>query len=240
MTSDAHQHHPGRSGHHADRHGDRHGAHPADRPSDPEQFWEQHYGALADDWGTRPNASLVRLVEEHAVVPPRPGAPALDLGAGHGGDAVWLATRGWSVTAVDVSATALARTDALAAARGVGDGVTTERRDLAESMPQGPFTLVTASFFQTPLELDRDAVLHRASRTVSPGGWLLVVDHAAAPSWAEPGHGHEFPTAAETLEGIDLGDGWVIERSDRVTRIGTGPDGQQGELDDNLLVARRL
>ncbi|WP_076261919.1 class I SAM-dependent methyltransferase [Intrasporangium flavum] len=232
MTSDAHQHHPGRSGHHPDRHGDR--------PSDPAQFWEQHYGALAEDWGTRPNASLVRLVEEHAVVPPGPGAPALDLGAGHGGDAVWLAARGWSVTAVDVSTTALGRVDALAAAHAVGDAVTTERHDLAASMPQGPFSLVTASFFQTPLDLDRDAVLHRASRTVGHGGWLLVVDHAAAPSWAGPDHGHEFPTAAETLEGIGLGDGWVVERCERVTRTGTSPEGQQGELVDNLLVARRL
>ena len=232
MTSDLHPRHPDRSGHHHDAH--------AEGPTDPAQFWEQHYDGLADDWGTRPNASLVRLVEEHAVVAPRPGAPALDLGAGHGGDAVWLASRGWSVTAVDVSTTALRRVDALASARGVGDGVTTERHDLAESMPAGPFGLVTASFFQTPLDLDRDAVLHRASRTVSAGGWLLVVDHAAAPSWAGPGHGHQFPTAAETLEGIDLGDGWVVERSERVTRVGTGPDGQQGELVDNLLVARRL
>ena len=236
MTSDAHQHHPGRSGHHPDRHDER----AADRPTDPEQFWEQHYGGLADDWGTRPNASLVRLVEEHAVAPPRPGAAALDLGAGHGGDAVWLAGRGWSVTAVDVSATALARVDALAAAHGVGDAVTTVRHDLAASMPHGPFDLVTASFFQTPLDLDRDEVLHRASRTVSAGGWLLVVDHAAAPSWAGPDHGHVFPTAAETLDGIRLGEGWVVVRSERVTRVGTGPDGQQGELVDNLLVARRL
>ena len=233
MTSDAHQHHPGRSGHH---HADRHG----DGSPDPVQFWEQHYGGLADDWGTHPNASLVRLIDEHAVVPPRPGAPALDLGAGHGGDAVWLAAGGWSVTAVDVTATALGRVEALAAARGVGDRITTERHDLAESMPQGPFTLVTASFFQTPLDLDRDAVLHRASRTVSAGGWLLVVDHAAAPSWAGPDHGHEFPTAAQTLEGIDLGDGWVIERCERITRTGTGPEGQEGELVDNLLAARRL
>lgn len=236
MTSDAHQHHPGRSGHHPDRHDDR----STDRRTDPEQFWEQHYGGLADDWGTRPNASLVRLVEEHAVVPPRPGAAALDLGAGHGGDAVWLAGRGWSVTAVDVSATALARVDALAAAHDVGDAVRTARHDLAASMPQGPFGLITASFFQTPLDLDRDEVLHRASRTVSAGGWLLVVDHAAAPSWAGRDHGHVFPTAAETLEGIRLGEGWVVERSERITRVGTGPDGQHGELVDNLLVARRL
>jgi SAM-dependent methyltransferase len=241
MTSDAQPR--AREGHDDHRHDDhRHDdhRHPDDRPRDPAEYWEQHYGRLADDWGTRPNASLVRLVEEHVVVPPGPGARALDLGAGHGGDAVWLAERGWSVTAVDLSATALGRVDALARARGVRDRVSTERHDLAVSMPDGPFALVTASFLQTPLELDRDAVLHRASLTVTPGGWLLVVDHAAAPSWAPIGHGHEFPTVAATLAAIGLGDGWLVERSERVTRTGTGPDGQKGELLDNLLVARRL
>ena len=54
-----------------------------------QEYWEQHYGARNRIWSGRVNARLAEVVE-----PLRPGR-ALDLGCGEGGDALWLADRGW-------------------------------------------------------------------------------------------------------------------------------------------------
>mgnify|MGYP003784112469 CR=1 FL=1 len=48
-------------------------------------------------WSGRPNG---RLVAEVADLPP---GRALDVGSGEGADAIWLARRGWTVTAVEIS-----------------------------------------------------------------------------------------------------------------------------------------
>ena len=56
------------------------------------------------------------LVEEVATMTP---GIALDLGAGDGRNAIWLAGRGWRVNAVDFSAVAVDRGQALAIAAGV-------------------------------------------------------------------------------------------------------------------------
>lgn len=87
------------------------------------EFWENHYLGTDPRWGTRPNAVLAEVVSALAPV----AGSALDLGCGHGGDALWLASLGWQVRAVDVSATALRRVAEAARAEGVADRVTTAR-----------------------------------------------------------------------------------------------------------------
>ncbi|UUZ43532.1 class I SAM-dependent methyltransferase [Janibacter limosus] len=75
-----------------------------DSPSqNPQEFWEGRYRDAERVWSGRPNPSPVNAVQHLA-----PGK-ALDLGCGEGADAIWLATRGWLVTGVDISATAIAR-----------------------------------------------------------------------------------------------------------------------------------
>ena len=66
-------------------------------------FWDSLYEARPEIWSGNPNHGLV--VEVDTLVP----GLALDVGAGEGADAIWLAGRGWRVTAVDISAVALAR-----------------------------------------------------------------------------------------------------------------------------------
>src|SRR3954466_97215 len=91
------------------------------------EFWEGFYLARPEVWSGRVNPVLAQ--EAADLVP----GTALDLGCGEGGDALWLAQRGWNVTAIDVSATALQRAASHADAQGVGDRITWERHDLAHS-----------------------------------------------------------------------------------------------------------
>src|SRR5690606_18839286 len=73
-----------------------------DPAADPAEWWEAFYREGRGRWSGRPNASVVDETRDLA-----PGT-ALDLACGQGGDAIWLAQRGWTVTAVDISASALA------------------------------------------------------------------------------------------------------------------------------------
>lgn len=81
------------------------------------QFWDDFYAEKDTVWSGKPNALLVRQV---ADLPP---GTVLDLGCGEGGDAIWLAQRGWRVTAVDVSDVALRRGAAHAKEAGVADAI---------------------------------------------------------------------------------------------------------------------
>jgi len=198
-----------------------------------EHYWDEHYATIDLAWGTRPNAVLVEVV---GALAPEPGR-AVDLGAGHGGDALWLASLGWHVTAVDASSVALGRVAASAADAGLADRVTVEQHDLRESMPTGRFDLVTASYLHGPAEFPRTEVLHRAAGLVAPGGLLLVIEHASGAPWMWE-HA-QFPTAQESLASFDLGDGWTVERLDAPRRTATGPDGQVAEVTDNVIAVRR-
>jgi thioredoxin reductase len=77
--------------------------------------WEHRYGG-EQIWSGNPNGTLVH---EAAGLPP---GRALDVGAGEGADAIWLAEHGWEVTANDIARPALDRADAEARRRGLAIG----------------------------------------------------------------------------------------------------------------------
>ncbi|GAA5138895.1 class I SAM-dependent methyltransferase [Pseudonocardia adelaidensis] len=203
-----------------------------------EEFWEERYGDEERVWSGRPNPLLVR-----EVAPLSPGS-ALDLGCGEGGDAIWLAARGWRVTAVDVSATALRRGADHAREAGVAEAIRWERHDLSRSFPEGAFDLVSAQFLHSPVaaEGEREAILRRAAAAVAPGGVLLVAGHAGWPSWQEvPPFEHHFPTTGEVLGALELEPRrWVVELEEVVERELPDPDGRPGHRTDNVLRVRRL
>jgi SAM-dependent methyltransferase len=87
---------PGTSAADPEDHDHAHGGHR--EPGNDALHWNERYAATDRLWSAEPN----RTVEE--VVGPLPPGRALDLGAGEGRHAVWLARRGWRVTAVDFSA----------------------------------------------------------------------------------------------------------------------------------------
>ena len=74
---------------------------------------------------------------------------AIDLGTGEGRNAIWLAERGWQVTAVDFSAAGLARAGRLAAERGVS--VDWVQADLLDYQPApGRYDLVLIAYIHLP------------------------------------------------------------------------------------------
>ncbi|TDC72429.1 class I SAM-dependent methyltransferase [Streptomyces hainanensis] len=204
--------------------------------NDSASFWEKHYSRLDARWGTTANTVLTGLV---GALAPTPGT-ALDLGCGHGGDAIWLAARGWDVTAVDIAPTALARVAEAARGAGVGDRVHPARHDLARTFPAGEFDLVSATYFHTPVDIPRAQVLRRAAEAVAPGGLLLVVEHASVAPWSwQAGEDVRFPTAEEALAALDPGEGWRTERCHSPRRTATGPQGRRATVTDNVLALRR-
>lgn len=140
------------------------------RPSGVQTEWDARYGDGEPLWSGDPNGSLV--VEMADATPGR----ALDVGAGEGGDAIWLAERGWSVSAVDVSARALARLQAEADRRDLD--VSVVQRDANDPAPYGDerYDLVSlqyGSFSRTPEQRGLRSLLE----AVTIGGTLLVVAH---------------------------------------------------------------
>ncbi|PJJ54256.1 methyltransferase family protein [Mumia flava] len=208
-----------------------------DPTTDPTAFWEDRYRDSDRIWSGNPNPLLVREASDLS-----PGT-ALDLGCGEGADAVWLASRGWQVTGIDIAQVALDRAATHATDAGVAERITWERHVLGETFPDGSYDLVSAQFLQSPVALDTDGVLRRAADAVAVGGTLLVVMHAGWPSWAReedhPFHA-TFPTIQEVLDVLALGDDWRIDTVEAVEKPSVSPDGVPGIRADNLWRATRL
>lgn len=218
-----------------------------------EEFWNSRYAERDRIWSGRPNAALV-----DAVAPLAPGR-VLDLGCGEGGDSVWLAEHGWTVSGLDVSATALDRARTEAESRGLA--IDWVLADLATWEPTGEYDLVSACFLHSPITFPRTAVLRRLAVAVAPGGHLLLVGHAEPPPWSryagpEAGHGHghghgedhgdhdpatthRFLTAEEELAELALGPEWTPVTVALRERPATGPDGEQAVLRDSIVLVRR-
>jgi thioredoxin reductase/SAM-dependent methyltransferase len=200
------------------------------------RYWDGRYAAGERMWSGEPNDVLVREIA--GLSPGR----ALELGCGEGADAVWLADRGWQVTAVDVSEVALRRAAAHAEEAGVADRIDWQRHDLAVSFPAGTFDLVSAHFLHSPGDLPREEILRTAAGAVAPGGVLLIVGHAGPPPWEENPHPEvHLPTTKEVLDALDLPTGaWEVQVSGEHKRTQTGPDGEPVTRTDNALRLRRL
>jgi len=145
----------------------------AARPAANQADWDHRYRA-EPMWSGNPNGTLVE--EAQALTPGR----ALDVGAGEGGDAIWLAERGWTVTASDISALALARVAAVAERRRVGVECRQVDANALDAVEAGAFDLVSAQYASIPRTPDGRAV-RNLLEAVAPGGRLLVVGHDLEP-----------------------------------------------------------
>jgi SAM-dependent methyltransferase len=201
-----------------------------------QETWDARYAESDRLWSGRPNP---RLVEQVGGLPP---GDALDVGAGEGADAVWLARRGWRVTAMDVSVVALERVTVHAVEESVGQSVTTCHHDLmtGAALP-GSYDLVSAQYLHPPL--DRfDELFGLLGDAVRPGGRLLVVGHHPddLETGLRSGHGHpELLFPPERVVAALEPDSWSIEVAEAQTRPVDGPDGPVTVTDTVVVAIRR-
>lgn len=191
--------------------------------------WDQRYATEEYVWRVEPN----QFVKEHltGLAPGR----AVDLGAGEGRNAVWLASRGWRVTAVDISPVGLEKGRRLAAHNGVevdfveGDATTWE--------PAEPVDLVLLSYLQIPTP-QRLTALEHARTWLRPGGTLFVIAHDR--SNIEHGHGGpQAPDVCYTVdETVEALDGLDILAAEVAERVVTTEDGERVALDTLVRAVR--
>lgn len=168
----------------------------------PDEHWNAFYTEHEQIWSGKPNVAFVDEVS--GLTPGR----ALDLGCGEGADAIWLAGRGWTVTAVDISTVALGRAAEHAKAAGVGELIDWQQHELGRSFPEGEFDLVSAQFLHSKTELARDEILRSAAGAVAAGGVLLIEGHLGFPPGEHNPHPDmHFPEPDEVIESLALPEG---------------------------------
>jgi SAM-dependent methyltransferase len=195
--------------------------------------WDERYAGTEFEWTTLPNQFVAA---ELAGLPP---GRALDLAAGEGRNSVWLAERGWRVTAVDFSRVGLDKGRKLVTARGVDEArIDWILADLCDYEPhQGSFDLVLVAYFQVGAEL-RAAVLARAAAALAPDGTLLVVGHDLT-NLTEGVGGPQYPEVLYTPESITAEvSGLRVLKAGRVHRS-VDRDGVSGTAVDTLVLAVR-
>ena len=194
--------------------------------------WDEAYASTELVWTAEANRFVV---EELAGLP---AGHALDLGTGEGRNAIWLAGRGWQVTAVDFSAVGLAKAAKLAARRGV-TGVRWVEADLREYQP-GPaaYDLVLLAYVHLPPD-EFGALLQRAASALAPGGTLLVVGHDVD----NIAHGHGGPQDPRILHRVQdvvaALPGLTIERAGQARRPVLTGDGERAAIDTVVRAQRR-
>jgi SAM-dependent methyltransferase len=200
--------------------------------------WDGRY-AGRPMWSGNPNGTLV-----HEIAALAPGR-ALDVGAGEGADALWLAEQGWQVTANDISQRALERLAAEAARRGVTVTCHCADANDPDAFESEGFDLVSAQYASIPRTPDGRGV-RNLLEAVAPGGTLLVVSHDLAPMRTPidtTSKSRVFdPDAYVRVEDVETfvarTPGWDIEVYEKRPRPG-GSATAAHHVDDLVLRARR-
>jgi SAM-dependent methyltransferase len=188
--------------------------------------WNRRYAAKELVWTAKANRFLV--AEAANLSPGR----ALDLAAGEGRNAVWLAEQGWTVLAVDFSDVAIEKGKRLAAERKVADKIDFQVADLRGYEPEAHrFDLVAVMYLQIP-QAELAPILARAARAVAPGGTFLLVGHDSANlkhGYGGPQHPDVLYTAEQVVAA--LGGELEIEKAGPVERPVETDDGTKVAID---------
>jgi SAM-dependent methyltransferase len=198
--------------------------------------WDARYATDELIWTSEPNRWLVETL---ANLPP---GPALDLGAGEGRNALWLAGRGWEVTAVDFSAEAIRKGQAVQAAHPpeTVQRVTWVHADLLTYVPAPRSSAAVVMMYIHLPQPARRALVRAAADAVAVGGVLLVVGH----DLTNPTEGVGGPsdpavlfTAADIVADLAGLAGLEVRRAERLGHP-VGTDGRRA-LDAVVEVVRK-
>jgi len=146
----------------------------------PHPSWNESYASGQLPWDTgQPEPLLVEFVTSGAVTP----GPTLEIGAGTGTNAIWMAEQGFDVLGVDISPSAVERAQAKM------EGRTLRCRFaawdfLAGPPPDGAFHFVfdrgCFHVFDEPSERQRFAA--QVAAALAPGGlWLSLIGSTEGP-----------------------------------------------------------
>ncbi|MCG2623174.1 methyltransferase domain-containing protein [Arthrobacter sp. I2-34] len=205
------------------------------------KYWDQIWqgGRAASMSTSRPNPHLLQEVSDLT-----PGT-AIDAGCGAGAEAIWLAARGWQVTAADVAAAALDLAEERAAASGVAGQVQWVQADLSVWEPDTQYDLVTTHYAHP--EMPQLEFYDRIAAWVAPAGTLLIVGHLHHHgSTGEPGHGLDGgePPASASVTAADITARldptvWEIATAQESHRTVSGPGGHPTLVHDVVVRAKR-
>jgi len=173
--------------------------------------WDRRYAGTDLVWSAEPNRFVA------AELADLPAGRVLDLGAGEGRNALWLAARGWRATAGDFSAVAIEQGRTLAAALRLD--VEWIVADVVHGYRPEPdsFDLVLIAYLHLPPDATA-TVLGNAAGAVAPGGTLLVVGHDLT-NLRDGTGGPQDPERLYTPELITGHlDGWYLDRAGRARR----------------------
>ena len=128
--------------------------------------WDDRFRAGEYPQDPDPDPLLERAIETV------PAGRALDVATGTGRNAVFLATEGYRVDALDQSRVGLETTRENARQRGVADRLELVQTDVpSHAFPDSRYAVVTVSFYRA---LDR---LSDITAALEPGGYLFVQHH---------------------------------------------------------------
>lgn len=196
-------------------------------PKYDQEFWEQLWSKTLREHGDKvakrpPNAHLLAEVAELA-----PGR-ALDAGCGHGAETLWLAARGWEVTAVDFSAAALAHARAMAESGGpeLAARIDWVEAELA-TWPVKPahYDLVVCLYVHVAGAVE--AMVQRMASGVAPGGTLFLVGHRPIDPFtgAATAAAHQVQVSVQTATAALDDEQWdVLVAEERPRTAGGGVD----------------
>jgi SAM-dependent methyltransferase len=194
--------------------------------------WDERYAGAEQVWSSTPNQFVAAELADLAA------GRATDLACGEGRNAIWLARRGWQVTAIDFSPVAVERGRRLAGdlpvSWQVGDALTAE-------LPTAD--LVVLAYLQLPAD-ERRTVVRRSFASLAPGGTLFVVAHDST-NLTEGTGGPQDPrvlyTAADVLADVEAespdtgnaadGPAFDVVRAGRVPRVVAADDDHGGTRD---------
>lgn len=202
------------------------------------QDWDEKYAAVDLVWSAGPNQWVEQIT---AGLPP---GRAIDIAAGEGRNAIWLASRGWTVVAADFSEVAIERARRLAREQ-LGEGVDRFTAVVADALAPapagGPYDLVLFSYLQLPAD-ERRRAWARGIAAAAPGGRVVIIGHALrnlGEGWGGPPDPTVLYDPDHVVDEV-RGQPVEVESADLKVRVVEKDDEVHEALDTVVVLRRRL